>query len=283
MSRESVNGYEKELFMDEEDIIMNDTHKAQIDADFEKLHQDASTAYRNVYDSIQQQVKDSGSRGLSGEITQLEARKLNQEILQLTDVVKQTAISEMLACGCKPYLTQAGWTEIQQAAGLPHTELCKVQVDIMHSASKTNSAGSEAAANAAGGGNRELEALAEQYGIAGKVMASIAVAGVTTVVISLFIPGWDFPVKVLSAAGAIVAIVGGGTAFHYDNKRNEALSKFEHVGKQTDSKAQDSAQLDSIVKQIIDSQCKRNLELYDEWLKQVKQALITECDKLSAM
>lgn len=273
----------KELFMDEEDIIMNDTCKAQIDATFEKLHQDASTAYGNVYDSIQRQLKDSSSRGLSGEIAQLEARKLNQEILQLTDAVKQAAISEMIACGCKPYLTQAGWTEIQQAAGLPHTELCKVQVDIMHPTPKTNSAGSATAANAAASRNRELEALAEQYGITGKVLAGIAGVGVAAVVVSLFIPGWDFPVKVLCAAGAIVAIVGGGAAFHYDNKRNETLSKFEHVGKQNAPKAQDSAQLDSIVKQITDSQYKRNLKLYDEWLEQVKQVLITECDKLSAM
>lgn len=259
---------------------MNDTRKAQIDATFEKLYQDASTAYGNVYDGIQRQVKDSSSRGLSGEIAQLEARKLNQEILQLTDAVKQAAISEMIACGCKPYLTQAGWTEIQQAAGLPHTELCKVQVDIMNPTPKTNSAGSATAATSR---NREFEAMAEQYGIAAKVLAGIAVTGVAAVVVSLFIPGWDFPVKVLCVAGTIVAIVGGGAAFHYENKRNEALSKFENVGKQTAPKTEDSAQLDSIVKQITDSQYKRNLKLYEEWLKQVKQILIAECDKLSAM
>lgn len=57
---------------------MNETRRAQVDAAFDKLHQDAAAAYRNVYDGIQQQLKDSNSRGLSGEIAQLEAKRLNQ-------------------------------------------------------------------------------------------------------------------------------------------------------------------------------------------------------------
>lgn len=265
---------------------MNETRIAQLDATFEKLHQDAAVAYRSVYDSIQRQLKDSNSRGLSGEIAQLEAKKLNQEILQLTDAVKQAAISEMIACGCKQYLTQAGWTEIQQAAGLPHTELCKVQVDIMRPAVKTNSTSSASSAsttNAAGSRNRELEELARQYGATEKVLACFAGVGAAAVVVSLFIPGWALPVKVLCVAGVIVAILSVGGALYYGSKKNEAISKFEHVGKQAAPKTQDDVQLDSLVKQITDSQYERNLKLYDAWLKEVKQALITECDKLSAM
>lgn len=256
---------------------MNETHMAQIDALFGKLHQDAVVAYRDVYDSIQQQLKGSNSRGLSGEIAQLEAKKLNQEILQLTDVVKQAAISKMIACGCKQYLTQAGWTEIQQTAGLPHTELCKVQVDTMRPLVKTDPA------SAAAGRNRELEELARQYGAAEKVLACVAGLGVGAVVVSLFIPGWALPVKVLCEAGAIVAVLSGGGAIYCDSKKKDAVSKFEHIGKSAASKAQDGMQLDSLIKQITDSQYERNLKLYDAWLKEVKHALITECDKLSAM
>lgn len=259
---------------------MNEINLAHIDETFRKLHQDAAVAYRGVYDSIQQQMKNSSSRGLSGEIAQLEAKKLNQEILRLTEAVKQAAISEMIACGCKQYLTQAGWTEIQQSAGLPHTELCKVEVDPMRPAVKTNPA---SAADAAASRNRELEELARQYGVAEKFLVGIAGLGAVAVVVSLFIPGWALPVKVLCVAGAIVAVLSIGGAIYCDSKKNEAISKFEHVGKPVAPKAQDSVQLDSLVKQIADSQYKRNIDLYDAWLRAVKNALITECDKLSAM
>lgn len=242
---------------------MNEAHKAQIDATFEKLHQDAAEGYRRVYDSIQQQMQASNSRGLSGEIAQWEAKKLNQKILRLTDAVKQAAISEMIDCGCKQYLTQAGWTEIQQTAGLPHTELCKVQVNIMQSVSED-----------------ELE---QQYGVNKKKLATMSI-GVAAVMVSLIIPGWSLPVKVLCAAGAIVAVLSGAGAICYDSQKKKSTSKFEHIGKTSAaSKAQDSIQLDSLVKQITDSQYERNLKLYDVWLEKVKRALIEECDKLSAM
>lgn len=267
---------------------MNETRRAQVDAAFDKLHQDAAAAYRNVYDGIQQQLKDSNSRGLSGEIAQLEAKRLNQEIVRLTDSVKQASVSEMIACGCKQYLTQAGWTEIQQAAGLPRTELCKVQVETMRPVVKTNpasTASSASVANAAASRNRELKELAQKYGVAEKRLACVVGGGVVAVVVSLIIPGWALPVKVLCVAGAIVAVLSAGGAIYCDSKKNEAISKFEHVGKPAPAvpKAEDSVQLDSIVKQITDSQYERNLKLYDAWLKEVKQALITECDKLSAM
>lgn len=267
-------------------ISMNETQMAKIDVTFGKLHQDAVAAYRGVYDNIQQQLKGSSSRGLSGEIAQLEAKKLNQEILRLTDAVKQAAISEMIACGCKQYLTQAGWTEIQQSAGLPHTELCKVQVDTMRPIVITNPASDSNAVSAAGAAasrNKELEKLAHQYGAAEKSLAGFAGLGVVSVVVSLFIPGWTLPVKALCVAGTVVAVLSGGGAIYCDGKKNEAVSKFEHVGKSVAPKAQQSIQLDSLVKQIADSQYERNLKLYDAWLKEVKRALITECDKLSAM
>ncbi len=259
---------------------MNETHMARIDITFRKLHQDAVVAYRGIYDSIWQQLKDSNSRGLSGEIAQLEAKKLNQELLRLTDTVKQAAISEMIACGCKQYLTQAGWTEIQQVAGLPHTELCKVKVDTMSSVRKKKS---EIDAKPATNKSRELEELARQYGVAEKVLACIAGLGAAAVVVSLFIPGWSLPVKVLCVGGVTVAVLSAGGAIYCDSKKKEAISKFEHVGKQAASKTQDSVQLDSLVKQITDSQYKQNLKLYDTWLEEVKHALITECDKLSSM
>lgn len=262
---------------------MNETQMAHIDATFEKLRQDAAVAYQGVYGGIQQQLRGSNSRGLSGEIAQLEAKNLNQEILRLTGDVKQAAIAEMTACRCKPYLTQAGWTEIQQAAGLPQTELCKVQVDAMRPAAKASTASAADAANAArvASRNRELAEQVRQYEGTEKLLASIAAAGAVAVVVSLFIPGWSLPVKVLCVAGAIVAVLSGSGAIYYDRQKNEAKSKFEHVGKP--AAPQDDAQLDSLVKRITDSQCERNLKLYDAWLKEVKHALVEECDKLSAM
>lgn len=267
---------------------MNETQMAHIDATFEKLRQDAAVAYQGVYGGIQQQLRGSNSRGLSGEIAQLEAKNLNQEILRLTGDVKQAAIAEMTACRCKPYLTQAGWTEIQQAAGLPQTELCKVQVDAMRPAAKVSTTGAASAADAANAAraasrNRELEELARQYGETEERLAKFAGAGAVAVVVSLIIPGWALPVKVLCVAGAIVAVLSGAGAIYCDSKKNEAKSKFEHIGKPAAPQAQDGAQLDSLVKRITDSQYERNLKLYDAWLKEVKQVLLDECDKLSVM
>lgn len=265
---------------------MNEESMDRIDAAFEKLHQDAAAAYRSVYDGIQQQLRNSSSRGLSGEIAQLEAKKLNQEILRLTDAVKQAAISEMVACGCKQYLTQAGWTEIQQAAGLPHTELCKVQVETMRPAARASASSASNAASASSAvssRNKKLTELAQQYGATEKALATAAGIGTVAVVVSLIIPGWALPVKVLCGAGVIVAVLSGAGAIYCDAKKKDTISKFEHVGKPATPKAQEDVQLDSLVKRITDSQYERNLNLYDAWLKEVRHALIAECDKLSEM
>lgn len=256
---------------------MNETKMARIDAAFEKLQQDADAAYRSIYDSIHQQVKNSTGLGLSGDIAQLEAKNLNQKILWLTEEVKQTAMSEMIAYGCKPYLTQAGWTEIQQAAGLPQVELCKIQVDAVPPIGTPKSTGGKFSKN------RELEELARQYGATEKILTRVAGVGATAAVVSLFIPGWDFPVKILCGAGAIIAVLSGGGAIYCNGKKNESISKFEHVGKPTAPEAQDGVQLDFLVKKITDSQYERNFKLYNEWLEAVKQAFVSECDKLAAM
>lgn len=256
---------------------MNETNMARIDATFEQLHQDAAEAYRNVYDGIHHQLKTSTSHGLSGEIAQLEAKNLNQKILWLTEDVKQAAMSEMIACGCKPYLTQAGWTEIQQVAGLPQVELCKIQVDAIPHVENPKSTGVKPSRN------RELEELARQYGETEKVWTCIAGVGATAAVVSLIIPGWDLPVKILCVAGVIIAVLSGSGAIYYNGKRNECVSKFDHVGKPAAPEVKDGMQLDSLIKKITDSQCERNFKLYYGWLKAVKQALVSECDKLAAM
>lgn len=260
---------------------MNESNMARINATFKQLHQDGIVVYKDVYDSIYQQLKGSTSYGLSGEIAQLEAKKLNQELLSLTDAVKKAAISEMIFCGCKQYLTQAGWTEIQQAAGLPHTELCKIQVDTTTPpAEKANPVGTE---NRTIHKNKQMEELAHQYGTAEKIFACVTGLGAAAVIISLFIPGWPFPIKVLCVSGAAVAVLSGSGAIYFNSKKNEAASKFEYVGNSAPLAEQGTMDLDFLVKRITDSQCERNLKLYDKWLEDVKYALISECDKLSAM
>lgn len=257
---------------------MNEERLAHVDATFEELNQNAAIAYRKVYDSILQQLKDSTERGLNGMIAQLEAKELNKEVIKLTRTVKEAAISEMLASGCKEYSTETGWTEIQQVTGVIKTDLCKVQVDIVRPTAKAKPAtGSKRAATRK---EKELEELARQYGVAEKILKDFAAAGAVVVGISLIIPGWDFPVKALCAAGAIIAVGGSGGALHCNSKKNEAMSKFESIGK-TDTQKQAADSIDSLAKQITDSQYEHNFKLYCEWLEQVKQALIAECDKLS--
>ena len=259
---------------------MNNTQLEQLEVTFKSLHQEAAVAYKAVYDGILQQLESTDSRGLGGEISQLEAKKLNQEIMQLTYSVKQAAIKEMLNCGVKDYLTQAGWTEIQQVVGLPKTEICKIQMEAMCSNDKTHPADAN---NVTSNKSKEYEELIHRYGVAEKVFAGTLGLGSAAVVVSLFIPGWSIPVKILCIAGAAVAIFSGGGVVYCDSKRRDSVSKFENIGKKDTSNAQEGMQINNLVEQITDSQCKRNFALYQEWLMAIKDALIAECDKLSVM
>lgn len=248
-----------------------------VDETFQKLQTDAAAGYQKVYHAIRSQLKGSGSRGLGGEIARLEAKALNQLVIASMDHVEQAVIAEMTANGCKEYLTQAGWTEIQQAAGVPHMEFCRVQVDI------TPAADSEARPGMTDSVRRELKKRISQYESARKMCAGTAVAGTAVSVVTLFIPGWEFPVQILFWAGVVMAVIGGGGAIYSGAQMNQARSKFERGNTPVRTVTSYEEQLDLLLAQVTDSQCKRNLHLYCEWLDKVKQALISECDKLSAM
>ncbi len=248
---------------------MNTTQMTHIDMTFQELRQNAATAFRSVYTDIEQQLKSSSNYGLSGEIAQLEAKKLNQELLRLTSAVKQAAIAEMISCGCEQYLTQAGWTEIQQVVGLPRTELCKVKVDTVRPSAKDE--------------NKEIEEMIQKYSNNEKSLLCGLGIGGAAVIVSLFIPGWALPVRFLCIAGATVMVLSGGGAVYCDYKKKEAISKFEHVGTSAAEKMQQNEPLDSLLRKIVVSQYERNLKLFDTWLEEVKRALISECNKLSAL
>lgn len=253
---------------------MNENNKSRIDAAFKKHHEDAELAYKNIYENIRLQMRNYNGYGLSGEIANIEAKELNQEILKLSENVKQVSITEMLACGIKPYLTQTGWTEIQQKTGFPLVELCKIQVDVMSPSMDEN--------NKFNVDNSKIYETVRRYGIAERVLELTAAIGSSLVIISLFIPGWDLPVKVLCVAGAIIAVISGSGICFCANKKKETVSKFNEItNQQNKEEMQDTIQIDTLVQQITNSQYERNLSLYEEWLEQVKQALIIECDKLS--
>lgn len=257
---------------------MDQKHLEHMDITFQKLRDDAAEAYRKTYADMCSQLKGSGGKGLSGEIAQLEAKNLGRLIVACMEGVEQAAVSEMMENGCKKYVTQAGWTEIQQVVGVPRTEYCKVQVDVVRP-----SAGGSASAKT-DENRRNLEKLITKYEAAEKWCMGAAAAGALAVVVTLFIPGWDLPVKITCIAGVITAVAGGGGTIYCSVQQDQAKSKFDRSGESSrkeSPKQEEKLQMDDLLSRITDSQCKRNLQLYHEWLDKVKQELIKECDKLS--
>lgn len=257
---------------------MDQMHLEHMDVTFQKLRDDAVKAYRRTYADMCSQLKGSGSKGLGGEIAQLEAKNLGRLIVTCMDGVEQAAVSEMMENGCKRYVTQAGWTEIQQVVGVPRTEYCKVQVDVVRPAAE-GSASAKTDEN-----KRNLEKLIAQYEVSEKWFKRAAAVGALVVVVTLIIPGWDFPVKITCIAGAIATVVGGGGTIYYSAQRDQAKSKFDRSmesSRKESPKQEEKIQMDDLLSRITGSQCERNLQLYYEWLDKVKQALIKECDKLS--
>lgn len=249
---------------------MEQRNMDQIDDTFRKLKEEANKDVRKVYNEICDQLKRTSIGELGGEIAQLEARTLNNLMVSLMDSVKQAAIAEMERNGCKTYLTQAGWTEIQQVVGVPRIELCKVKVDVVRNGEKN-------AENA----SKWEKGIAQCESNKKKCMG-VAASGAAITVITLITPGWNIPEALLVATGVVVTIVGSSGAVRNARQAEEIRSKFEQASK--DSKKQSNKEnLDVLLSKIINSQCDLNLQIYFEWLEKVRTALITECDKLVEM
>lgn len=242
----------------------------QIDDTFQKLKKEATKAVRKVYEDMCVQLKSSNVGELGGEIAQLEAKTLNNLMVSLMDHVKQAAIAEMERNGCKTYLTQAGWTEIQQVVGVPRIELCKVKVDVVRNGEKKTENASK------------WEKEIAQCEANKKIYMGVAASGAAITVITLITPGWNIPEALLVATGVVVTVVGSSGVVRNTRQIEQMKSKFEQASK--DSKKQSNKEnLDVLLSQITNSQCEHNLQIYFEWLEKVRTALITECDKLMEM
>lgn len=253
-----------------------------IDGTFCKLQEEAENEFRKVYHNIGIQLKNSDSSELGGEIAQLEAKTLNSLAVALMEGAKKAAIAEMEFHGCAPYLTQTGWTEIQQAVGVPPIELCRVKVDVV-SGSRT-----ETSAVSGDDGQKLRSKIAQcEAGMQkGKAATAVGSGMAAIAIVTLIIPGWDVPVSLalgLGLAGGAAAAYGVKKTGEYTAQRDDAVSKLKAASADPQTRKQVSEEMDSVIAKVMDSQCGRNAKLYTDWLGKVKVALIAECDKLADM
>lgn len=243
---------------------------------FIDLGQEAEKAIKNEYLNICSRLKKTDYKGLGGEIANMESVALNKLMISLVDNVRQASIEEMMNYGCKDYLTQAGWTEIQQIVGVPRIELCKVKIDRQ----RTNGTGSHKEHSS----DSKFERNIKQYDSNKKIGAGIAVGGAALTAITIIIPGWNIPTVMLCAAGVAIAVAGGGSAAYNEIQKQNEISKFADMKRNGDigRKASDN-DMNKLVRQITESQCRHNTRLYHEWLETVRKGLIEECDKLKLL
>lgn len=242
----------------------------QINVTFGKLRKEADGAIRKLYTDMYLQLKNTNSRDLGGEIAKLEARTLNNLMVSLIDNTKKASITEMVNNGCKSYLTQTGWTEIQKVVGVPCVELCKAKVDVVRQGdAKTEKS------------DPKLQKILEAFDLKKKKNRTVALSGATVTIITLFIPGWKIPTMIAAGAGVTALVVGGGGMLYNEWQKDQTISKFDRSDREKGRS--DQPDLSGLITKITDSQYVHNLQIYVEWLEKVKTALIKECDKLIEM
>ncbi len=252
---------------------MEAMYREHIENKFQELDKAVHVQIAKLYSEIASDLSGSEAKGFGGEITQLEAKKWERLTMQLMDQSKNAAVEEMGFCGCKPYLFEAGWTEIQQKVGVPKIELCKIKVNIHP--------GSNAAKNS-DQDEKEFKKIISQFEAKKKHCMMLTASGAIVTAITWIIPGWNMPVIALGTAGATVAAVGVGGTIYNCLEEDKAKSKFEQFRNKTDS-ASSEENLDGLLSKIVKSQRELNQKNYSLWLEKVKASLIEECDKLSQM
>lgn len=253
-----------------------------IDSTFCRLQEEAENEFRKVYNNIGVQLKNSDSSELGGEIAQLEAKTLNSLVVTLMESAKKAAIAEMKFNGCAPYLTQTGWTEIQQVVGVPLIELCKVKVNMVSGSRMESGTASENDEQKLRSKIAQCEAGMQK----GRTATAVGGGMAAIAVVTLIIPGWDVPVSLalgLGLAGGAAAAYGVKKTGEYTAQRDDAVSKLKAASTDQQARKQVSEEVDSVLAKVMDSQCERNAKLYIDWLGKVKDALVAECEKLADM
>lgn len=248
---------------------MNTQNKEAIDRLFIEQSANVQNGLSAIYDQIVKEMVNITPEKIGSEIAKKEALLVNSYIQELVKEVKKDAIQAMVDNGCKSYLTETGWTDIIKKTGVPQVKYCKFQniPNVGSNAHNTTAEQSKIYAS-------EVSKLQKTQ----KIEAGVAVAGATIVVASLLVPGWNTAEIIFVSLGAAMLIVGGTSAVITESKIREAREK----GKIHNNAARPATvNLNEMLKKVTQQQCQCNIQIINEWLDKVKEALIAECDELS--
>lgn len=234
----------------------------RIDGSFEKLLNEAGYGIRKVYDQIGELLKGVSLEDIASATAKNEVELLNNFILDFVASVKNTAMEEMVASGCREYLTEGAWSSVLKTAGMPQVKFCRVQHDF---GQETFTAPKD---------SKILNEQKKEYKNL-KTGSEVAMAaGTAALAAGLFIPALGTVVRFVACTAGGVGIVAGGMGVAYSKKK---LQSVEHLT-QPDAASSASDEQDWI-RTITEGQRKLNLSIISEWLKKVKAALLAECDK----
>ncbi len=256
---------------------MEQVHVERINDRFQKLEELASKEFRRAYSDMCVQMEENEGKDIGSEIAQIETRVLNKKIIALFDVVKNAAIEEMVNSGVADYLTQAGWNELQQQVGVPKIDFCKVQVEKIES-------GPHAQKREQGTKMKsKFEQKISDYDHATAKNKNIAVGGTALAIITVIVPGWQVTTCVLCGVGVAMSAVGCYGVVCSEKEKQKFISKFKNTEQPVSSQKKPSQELKNVVKEITDSQYEHNFKIYCAWLTDIKNKLMSECEKLAAL
>lgn len=234
----------------------------RIDRSFEKLLAEASHGIGKIYSQIGELLKDVPVEGIAGATAKNEAELVNNFILDFVASVKRTAMEEMVMSGCKEYLTEGAWSSVLRTAGMPQIKFCKVQPEQGQEAFDPHR------------DSKILKKQKEEYENMKTGSEAAMAAGAAAMAAGLFIPALGKTVSFVACTAGGIGIVAGGIGLAYSRKK---LRGFEHSEQPAD--AEPSLNAEDWIRTITEGQRELNLGIISKWLKKVKAALLTECDK----
>lgn len=234
----------------------------RIDDSFEKLLAEASHGIRKVYGQIGELLKGVPVENIAGATAKNEVELLNDFILDFVASVKRTAMEEMVASGCREYLTEGAWSSVLRTTGMPQIKFCRVQPDLEQESFDPLR------------DSKILKKQKEEYKNMKTGSEAAMAAGAAVMAAGLFIPALGKMVSFVACTAGGAVMVAGGIGYAYSRKK---LLSLDHSSQQ--SAADSDLDEKDWVKVITEEQRRLNLGIISEWLKKVKAALLAECDK----
>lgn len=222
-----------------------------------------------IYDEINAQLSRVTYNDIATTLIRLETEKVNVYITNLVAQVRIAAIEELKGRAYPEYLTAGAWTKIIRSVGMPEMKLCSIQ--------QVNHVGSSSNTQAHHTNRKDAKSQEQIKCLEYRKLASIGAAGVggSAVVAALVIPGWEaLPVTLLCAGGAVL-ICGSVSAITTQREIETIKSRMEKEQKR-ETASQPKAS--SFTKKLTDLQAQNNIQVINDWLDKVEEAIDNLCN-----